>query len=115
MSYTGGEIEIRHYLTRAGKDIFDQWLTALADARAPAKVATRINRLAAGNYGDCKALRQGLCELRVHGGPGYRVCFTMSGRACGLLLCGGHKYKQSSDIERALECLKDYKERSGSR
>jgi len=115
MSYSGSEIEIRHYVSRAGKDIFDEWLTELADVRAQAKVATRINRLAAGNFGDCKALRQGLYELRIDWGPGYRVYFTMNGRACVLLLCGGDKRKQSSDIERALECLKDYKERSGSR
>ncbi|MGB8495048.1 MAG: type II toxin-antitoxin system RelE/ParE family toxin [Candidatus Acidiferrum sp.] len=115
MSYTGGEIEIRHYLTRAGKDIFDEWLTELADARAQAKVASRINRLAAGNFGDCKSLRQGLYELRIDWGPGYRVYFTMTGRTCMLLLCGGDKRKQSSDIARALECVKDYKERSGSR
>jgi hypothetical protein len=50
MSYTGGEIEIRHYVTRAGKDIFDEWLTELADFHAQAKVTTRINRLATGNF-----------------------------------------------------------------
>ena len=55
-------IEIRHYVNRAGKDVFDDWLTQLADARAQAKIATRINRLAAGNFGDCKPLRQGFSE-----------------------------------------------------
>jgi probable addiction module antidote protein len=58
-------IEIRHYVSRVGKDVFDDWLTQLADARAQAKIATRINRLAAGNFGDCKSLRQGLYELRI--------------------------------------------------
>ncbi len=66
-------IEIRHYVNRVGKDAFDDWLTQLADARAQAKIATRINRLAAGNFGDCKPLRQGLSELRIDWGPGYRV------------------------------------------
>jgi putative addiction module killer protein len=51
-------IEIRHYVSRAGKDVFDDWLSELADARAQAKIASRINRLAAGNFGDCKPLRQ---------------------------------------------------------
>jgi len=51
-------IEVRHYLSRAGKDVFDDWLTQLADARAQAKIAIRINRLAAGNFGDCKSLRR---------------------------------------------------------
>lgn len=115
MSYAGSEVEIRHYVTRTGKDIFDEWLTELADARAQAKVAARINRLGAGNFGDCKALRHGLHELRIDWGAGYRVYFAMSGKACVLLLCGGDKRKQSSDIERALEYLQDYKERAGSR
>lgn len=50
-----GVIEIRHYVSRTGKDLFDDWLTQLADARAQAKIATQINRLAAGNFGDCKS------------------------------------------------------------
>ncbi|HVS88813.1 MAG TPA: type II toxin-antitoxin system RelE/ParE family toxin [Candidatus Acidoferrum sp.] len=105
-------IEIRHYVSRAGKDIFDDWLTQLADARAQAKIANRINRLAAGNFGDCKALRQGVSELRIDWGPGYRVYYAILGRVCVLLLCGGDKRKQSSDIERAVEYLRDYKERT---
>jgi putative addiction module killer protein len=107
-------IEIRHYVTTAGKDVFDDWLTELADARAQAKIATRINRLAAGNLGDCKSLRQGLYELRVDWGPGYRVYYAMIGKASVLLLCGGDKRKQAADIERALEYLRDYKERRGT-
>jgi putative addiction module killer protein len=58
-------IEIRHYVSPGGKDIFDTWLTRLADSRAQAKIANRLNRLAVGNFGDCKALRQGLYELRI--------------------------------------------------
>ena len=105
-------IEIRHYVSRAGKDVFDDWLSQLADARAQAKIASRINRLAAGNFGDCRPLRQGMSELRIDGGPGYRVYYAMLGRVCVLLLCGGDKRKQSSDIDRALQYLKDYKERT---
>ncbi len=107
-------IEIRHYVNRAGKDVFDDWLTQLADARAQAKIASRINRLAAGNFGDCKPLRQRVCELRIDWGPGYRVYYAMIGRECVLLLCGGDKRKQPADIERALGYLKDYKERTGT-
>ena len=106
-------IEVRHYVTLAGKDVFDDWLSKLADAQAQAKVATRINRLAVGNLGDCKPLRQGLCEMRIDWGPGYRVYYAMLWSACVLLLCGGDKRKQSSDIDRALEFLRDYKERTG--
>lgn len=107
-------IEIRHYVSRSGRDIFDHWLTKLADARAQAKVAVRINRLAAGNFGDCKSLGQGLFELRIDWGPGYRVYYAMIGRECVLLLCGGDKRKQSMDIQRAFQYLKDYKERSAT-
>jgi putative addiction module killer protein len=105
-------IEVRHYVNRAGKDVFDHWLTQLADARAQAKIAARINRLAAGNFGDCKPLRQGVSELRIDWGPGYRVYYAMIGRESVLLLCGGDKRKQSADIERALDYLNDYKERT---
>jgi putative addiction module killer protein len=108
-------IEIRHYITRVGKDVFDNWLSDLADARTQAKIATRIDRLAAGNFGDCKSLRQGLCELRIDWGPGYRVYYANLGRASVLLLCGGDKQRQSSDIERALGYFNDYKERTGGR
>jgi putative addiction module killer protein len=109
-----GVIEIRHYANRAGKDVFDEWLSRLADPRAQAKIASRINRLAAGNFGDCKLLGQGLCELRIDWGPGYRVYYATLGRFCVLLLSGGDKRKQAPDIERAFEFLKDYKERTGS-
>ncbi len=105
-------IEIRHYVSRAGKDIFDNWLTELPDRRAQARIAIRINRLAAGNFGDCKPLREGVCELRIDWGPGYRVYYAMVGRTCVLLLCGGDKRKQSSDIDRAIGYLNDYKERT---
>jgi len=108
----GNVVEIRHYLSRAGKDVFDDWLSRLADPRLQAKIANRINRLAAGNFGDSKALGQGLFELRIDWGPGYRVYYAMLGRWCVLLLCGGDKRRQSSDIDRALEYFKDYKERT---
>lgn len=105
-------VEVRHYVTLSGKDVFDDWLTRLGDARAQAKIAVRINRLAVGNSGDCKHLREGVFELRIDWGPGYRVYYAVLGRACILLLCGGDKRKQSSDIERAIRFLKDYKERT---
>ena len=99
-------IEIRHYVSRAGKDVFDDWLSQPPDARTQAKIASRINRLAAGKFGDCKALRHGLSELRIDWGPGYRVYYAMLGRVCVLLLCGGDKRKQASDIGRAFEYRK---------
>jgi len=105
-------IEIRHYVNRARKDVFDEWLSELADARAQAKIASRINRLAAGNFGGCKALRDGVRELQVDWGPGYRIYYAMIGKTCLLLLCGGDKRRQSADINRAIDYFKDYRERT---
>lgn len=107
-------IEIRRYVTRTGKDIFGEWLSGLKDIRARAKIAVRIARVATGNFGDSKRLSQGLYELRIDCGPGYRVYYGMLGRTCVLLLCGGDKGKQSADIERAHAYLKDYLERTGT-
>lgn len=104
--------EIRHYINRSGKDTFDDWLSELADIRAQAKIAARINRLAAGNFGDCKVVGQGLFELRIDWGPGYRVYYAMIGRVCVLLLCGGDKRKQAADIAKAHKYLTDYKART---
>ena len=105
-------IEIRHYVTPQGKDVFDDWLSRLRDARAEAKIAVRINRRTVGSFGDCKALREGVCELRIDWGPGYRVYYSMIGKLCVLLLCAGDKCTQSRDIDRAVDYLADYKERT---
>jgi putative addiction module killer protein len=106
------EIEIRHFITRAGKDVFGDWLLRLNDPQAQDRIAARVDRLVNGNFGDCRRLRHGLWELRIDWGPGYRVYYTMIGTTCILLLCGGDKRKQSSDIERALMNLTDFKQRT---
>lgn len=105
-------MEILRYVTTEGKDVFGEWLTSLPDKRAAAKVAVRINRLAAGNFGECKALREGVWELKIDYGPGYRVYYAKSGKTCVLLLCGGDKRKQAADINRAIEYWQDYQRRS---
>jgi len=66
-------IEVRRYLTPGGKDVVGEWLTRLRDDRARARILVRLNRLAVGNFGDCKPLREGISELRIDCGPGYRV------------------------------------------
>ena len=104
--------ELWRYVTPEGKDVVGDWLAKLKDARAQAKIVVRLDRVAAGNFADCKALRSGLCELRVDWGPGYRVYYAILGKSCVLLLAGGDKRKQASDIERALAYLKDYKART---
>jgi putative addiction module killer protein len=105
-------VEIRRYVTETGKDVFGEWLSALKDARTRAKVAARVARLAAGNFGDCKSLQQGVWELRIDWGPGYRVYYAMTERTCVLLLCGGDKRKQAADIQRAVDYWNDYKKRT---
>ena len=104
--------EIRHYLTAAGKNLFEEWLDSLRDAQTEARIAARIARLAAGNFGDCRPLRDGVWELRIDWGPGYRIYYAMLGRTCVLLLCGGDKRKQSADINRAVGYWNDYQRRT---
>jgi putative addiction module killer protein len=106
-------IEVLRYVTESGREVIREWLDELHDARAVTKVIMRLDRLADGNFGDCKPLRDGVCELRIDYGPGYRVYYAMVGRTCVLLLCGGDKRKQSSDIEKAIGYLRDYKRRIG--
>jgi putative addiction module killer protein len=105
-------IEIRRYVTETGKDLIGGWLTGIRDARTRAKIAARIARLSAGNFGDCKPVRAGVWELRVNWGPGYRVYYAMIDRSSGLLLCGGDKRRQSTDIQRAIRYWLDYQRRT---
>ena len=91
------------------------WLASLEDLKARARIAARLDRLSLGNFGDSKALREGVSELRIDWGPGYRVYYAMLGRTCVLLLCGGDKRRQASDIKRAIEYLEDFKERTRSK
>lgn len=79
---------------------FEKWLDDLDDKRAIARVLARVARVRQGNVGDCKSVGEGVCELRVDYGPGYRVYFGQSGRTLVVLLCGGDKRTQDRDIRR---------------
>lgn len=81
---------------------FAKWLDNLRDIRGRARIQARIERLAAGNPGDVKPVGEGVSELRIDYGPGYRVYFTKRGRELIILLAGGDKRSQSRDIEAAL-------------
>lgn len=105
-------IEIRRYTTAEGRDVFGEWVANLADLRARARIAVRIDRLAGGNSGDSKSIGEGLHELRINLGPGYRVYYGKIETACVLLLCGGDKRKQSADIKKARTYWTDYKQRT---
>jgi len=102
---------IRHYCNANGTDVFGDWLDGLADRRAQARIATRIDRLELGLFGDAKSLVDGVWELRIDCGPGYRVYYALAGRAVLLLLCGGNKSKQRSDIARAAAYWREFQER----
>lgn len=87
-------------------------MAALNDERARAKINIRIARMAAGNFGDCKSVGNGLFELRIDYGPGYCLYFARIGPAIVLLLCGGDKRRQSADIKRAALFLEDHQKRN---
>jgi len=88
-------------------DTYAEWLDGLRDIHARARVLARVERLAAGNPGDVKAVGEGVSELRIDYGPGYRVYFTMRGRTVIILLAGGDKRTQSTDIKTALRLARN--------
>lgn len=104
-------MEIRHYLSAAGLDLYQAWVDALRDRQGRIAIVRRVLRLADGNFGDHRFLRDGVSELRIAVGPGYRVYFARDGAAVVLLLCGGDKASQDRDIGRAVECWRDYQRR----
>lgn len=88
-------------------EVFAKWLDGLRDLRARARVQVKIERLAAGHPGDVKPVGEGVSELRVHYGPGYRVYYKQEGWHLVILLAGGDKRSQARDIERALRLARN--------
>lgn len=84
-------------------DEFDAWLSGLRNKKAKAKIALRVERAEQGNFGDCEAVGDGVSEMRIHYGPGYRLYFTRRGEIVYLLLLGGDKSTQQRDIRKAVE------------
>lgn len=105
-------LEVRHYVTASGADPFGEWFGALADRQAQARVQARVDRLERGLFGDARSCGEGVWELRIHWGPGYRVYYARSGERIILLLLGGDKRKQQADIEQAKEYWRDYQQRT---
>ena len=97
------QFEIRHFVTDAGRDVYHDWQKTVRDPVAQLAIDRRVNRIALGNFGDHSPCREGVWELRIHVGAGYRVYYAMAGRAVVLLLGGGDKRSQSADIARACE------------
>lgn len=103
--------EILDYLRPDGEDPYMAWLSGLSDRQARARILVRVQRMAAGNFGDCKPLQGGVWELRIDHGPGYRVYYAQAGKRLILLLAGGDKRKQQADIAAALDRWHDWQHR----
>lgn len=86
---------------------FSRWIETLRDMRARAKILVRIDRLEMGNPGDVAPVGSGVSEMRIHHGPGYRIYFCQRGEALVILLCGGDKSSQASDISQAIRLAQE--------
>jgi len=91
-------------------EVFDAWFESLKDKQTSRRIQARIDRAEEGNFGDHKAVGEGVFEMRIHHGPGFRVYFTQRGLEIVILLAGGDKSSQSQDIETARELARQLKE-----
>ena len=103
--------ELQIYVTEDGRVPFSEWHASLRDIKARAKIRVRLDRVGLGNLGDCHGVGDGVQELRIEYGPGYRVYFGQIGAMIVLLLCGGVKNTQTKDIETAKRYWNEYRRR----
>lgn len=96
------------YADAKGREPFTHWLNGLKDAQGRRRILTRLRRIEQGNYGDYKPLQNGVFELRLFFGPGYRVYFGEDGDKLVVLLCGGDKGTQDQDIDTAITYWQEY-------
>lgn len=94
-------------------ETFRKWRTRLKDERARALIASRLDRLAYGHAGDAEPAGEGISELRIHYGPGYRIYFQKRGNMVIVLLCGGDKNTQAKDIKTAKRLLDEWSQCNG--
>ena len=106
------EQEVRVYSRSDGSEPFTEWMRGLRDGAARNRIRQRIARVRLGNCGDARSIGEGVFELRIHLGPGYRVYFGREGERVVILLCGGDKGSQARDSERAREFWRDYRSQS---
>ena len=104
-------MKLLRYRRLDGSEPFTAWLDALRDRAAGARIRIRLRRLEAGNLGDCEPVGEGVSELRVHVGGGYRVYFGRHGQTVIILLSGGDKSSQATDIKRARGLWAEWKQR----
>ena len=105
------EREIRLYQTRDQRIPFSEWFDSLENPRTQQRIDARLARIRLGNFGDAKTVGEGVCELRLDFGPGYRIYFGQEGRTIVILLCGGDKSTQQRDIQKAKQFWLDYQQR----
>ena len=91
-------------------EVFDAWFESLKDRQTAKRIQARIDRAEEGNFGDHKAVGEGVSEMRIHVGPGFRVYFTLRGMEIVILLAGGDKSRQAQDIATAHELVRQLKE-----
>ena len=103
-------MEIRIFRQKNGRVLFELWINQLRDKRAKAKILVRLDRISTGNFGDVKSVGGGVSELRVNEGKGYRVYFGREGNKVVILLCGGDKSTQQTDIQQAMKFWREYNE-----
>lgn len=106
--------ELKVYETEQGEVPFLSWLDLLRDSRARAKIRKRLDRVEMGNFGDYRSLGEGVFEFRIDYGPGYRVYFAQVDLSVILLLCGGDKRTQDSDISQSKQFWADFKQRNNA-
>lgn len=104
-------MKVHYYITTDKKQPFKEWLDDLRDAKGKGIIRSRIDRLSLGIFGDCRSVGDGVWELKIDFGAGYRVYYAKSGNTIILLLNGGIKKTQQSDINKAKELWADYKAR----
>lgn len=107
----GELIELEYYRTSEGLAPYSRWLRRV-DVQVARKIFAYVGRMRCGNFGDSRPIGQGISELRINAGPGYRVYYLRDGAKLVLLLCGGDKSTQSEDIRRARLYAADYRRRS---
>jgi putative addiction module killer protein len=104
-------IELIRYQQEDGREPDTEWFRSLRDRMAKARIEARLRQIESGNLGDCKPAGEGVTELRVHVGAGYRVYCGQRGQQWVILLCGGDKDSQTTDIARAKALWADWKRR----
>ena len=102
--------QVEVYQNEAGYSPFEDWFGSIKDKKAQTLITARISRAALGNFGDWKSVKgtSGLCEFRVHYGPGFRIYYSVIGNRIVLLLAGSMKQSQQREIENARQYLTDY-------